>query len=69
VTLLLSGLLILFLPCLFMVLLRSVVAAGGTAGLVVDMIGDTIAILLAVIFLFALLKFYLDMSRGGLVSG
>jgi hypothetical protein len=66
-TLVSSGLLLLFLPYLFNVLMGTVVPVNSTASLVIDMITDTVAILLAVIFLFALLKFYLDTSRAGSV--
>lgn len=64
-----SGVVLLFLPHLLAVLLEAVVPANTTAALVVDMLTDTVGIYLSVLFLLALLKFYLDNSREVLFSG
>ena len=59
----LSGVFLIFLPYLFRAVMYAAVDPQTTGGLLVDMIADTVAIFLAVIFLLALIKFYLVTSR------
>ncbi len=64
-----SGVFLLLLPHLFRVLMDAVVPANTTPALVVAMITDTVGIYLAVLFLLALIKFFLDNSREESFSG